>query len=66
MESQPTDSFSIGKRLWSRSSISHNGTVVDDARKAVEKETGQPVVSTMNAKQIAQWAEELLLEDGED
>ena len=66
MESQPTDSFSIGKRLWSRSSISHNGTVVDDARKAVEKETGQPVVSSMNAKQIVQGEGGLILEDGEE
>ena len=31
----------------------------------VEKETGQPVVSTMNAKQIAQGEGELLLDGGE-
>lgn len=30
------------------------GSVANDARKAVEKETGLPVVSPMNAKQIAQ------------
>ncbi|MBO6024682.1 MAG: Bro-N domain-containing protein [Bacteroidales bacterium] len=42
------------------------GAVANDARKAVEKETGQPVVSTMNAKQIAQGEGELLLEDGEE
>ena len=42
------------------------GTVANDARKAVEKETGQPVVSTMNAKQIAQGEWELLLGDGEE
>ena len=29
------------------------GAVANEARKAVEKETGQPVVSSMNAKQIA-------------
>ena len=32
----------------------------------VEKETGQPVVSSMNAKQIAQGEGELVLEDGEE
>ena len=42
------------------------GAVANDARKAVEKETGQPVVSTMNAKQIAQGEWELILEDGEE
>jgi prophage antirepressor-like protein len=42
------------------------GTVANDARKAVEKETGQPVVSTMNAKQIAQGEGELILEGGEE
>ena len=40
--------------------------VANDARKAVEKETGQPVVSTMNAKQIAQGEGELILEGGEE
>ena len=38
------------------------GAVANDARKAVEKETGQSVVSPLNAKQIAQGEEELLLE----
>jgi hypothetical protein len=33
---------------------------------AVEKETGQPVVSTMNAKQIAQGEGELFLESEEE
>ena len=42
------------------------GAVANDARKAVEKETGQPVVSTMNAKQIAQGEGELFLEGGEE
>ncbi len=42
------------------------GAVANDARMAVEKETGQPVVSTMNAKQIAQGEDELLLEGGEE
>ena len=42
------------------------GAVANDARKAVEKETGQPVVSTMNAKQIAQGEGELVLEYGEE
>ena len=42
------------------------GAVANDARKAVENETGQPVVSTMNAKQIAQMEEEMLLEGGEE
>ena len=36
------------------------GAVANDARKAVEKETGQPVVSTMNAKQIARGEGELI------
>ena len=40
------------------------GAVANDARKAVEKETGQSVVSPMNAKQIAQGEARLLL-DGE-
>ena len=39
------------------------GAVANDARKAVEKETGQPVVSTMNAKQIAQGEGELFLDE---
>jgi len=38
------------------------GAVANDARKAVEKETGQPVVSTMNSKQIASGEGEVLLE----
>ena len=42
------------------------GAVANDARKAVEKETGQSVVSPMNAKQIVQGEEELLLEGDED
>ena len=42
------------------------GAVANDARKAVEKETGQPVVSTMNAKQIAQGEGELILEGEEE
>jgi len=42
------------------------GTVANDARKAVEKETGQPVVSMMNAKQIAQGEGELVLEGEEE
>ena len=42
------------------------GAVANDARKAVEKETGQPVVSTMNAKQIAQGEGELVLEGEEE
>ena len=42
------------------------GAVANDARKAVERETGQSVVSPLNAKQIAQGEEELLLEGGED
>ena len=42
------------------------GAVANDARKAVEKETGQPVVSSMNAKQIAQREGELVLEGGEE
>ena len=42
------------------------GTVANDARKAVEKETGQSVVSPLNAKQIAQGERELLLDGGEE
>ena len=42
------------------------GAVANDARKAVEKETGQPVVSSVNAKQIAQGEGELLLGDDEE
>ena len=42
------------------------GAVANDARKAVEKETGQSVVSPLNAKQIAQGEAELLLEGGEE
>ena len=42
------------------------GAVANDARKAVEKETGQSVVSTMNAKQIAQGEGELALEGEEE
>ena len=42
------------------------GAVANNARKAVEKEIGQPVVSTMNAKQIAQGENELLLDSGEE
>ena len=42
------------------------GAVANDARMAVEKETGQPVVSTMNAKQIAQGEGELFLNSGEE
>ena len=38
------------------------GAVANDARKAVERETGQSVVSSLNAKQIAQGEAELLLE----
>ena len=41
------------------------GAVANDARKAVEKETGQSVVSPLNAKQIAQGVAELLLEGGQ-
>lgn len=39
------------------------GAVANDARKAVERETGQSVVSPLNAKQIAQGEAELLLEN---
>ena len=39
------------------------GAVANDARKAVEKETGQSVVSPMNAKQIAQREAKLLLDE---
>ena len=42
------------------------GAVANDARKAVERETGQSVVSPLNAKQIAQEEGELILEDGEE
>ena len=38
------------------------GTVANEARKAVEKETGQPVVSPMNAKQIAKGETQMLPE----
>lgn len=41
------------------------GAVANDARKAVERETGQSVVSPLNAKQIAQGEEEMLLGDDE-
>ena len=42
------------------------GAVANDARKAVERETGQSVVSPLNAKQIAQGEAELLLEGDEE
>ena len=42
------------------------GAVANDARKAVERETGQSVVSPLNAKQIAQGEAELLLEGNEE
>ena len=42
------------------------GAVANDARKAVERETGQSVVSPLNAKQIAQGGAELLLSSDED
>lgn len=42
------------------------GTVANDARKAVEKETGMPVVSAMNAKQIALGENELHTNCGEE
>ena len=46
--------------------IAHRGgAVANDARKAVERETGQSVVSPLNAKQIAQ-GEELVLEGDEE
>ena len=38
------------------------GAVANEARKAVEKETGQPVVSSMNAKQIAKGETQMLPE----
>ena len=38
------------------------GAVANEARKAVEKETGQPVVSPMNAKQIAKGETQMLPE----
>lgn len=38
------------------------GAVANEARKAVEKETGQPVVSPMNAKQIAKGENQMLPE----
>lgn len=41
-------------------------TVANDARKAVEKETSMPVVSAMNAKQIALGENELLPMGGEE
>ena len=41
------------------------GAVANDARKAVERETGQSVVSPLNAKQIAQGERELLKDGGE-
>ena len=47
--------------------IAHRGgAVANDARKAVERETGQSVVSPLNAKQIAQGEGKLLMEDGEE
>ena len=49
-----TESASIARR---------GGSVASDARKAVEKETGQSVVSPMNAKQIAQREAKLLLDE---
>ena len=42
------------------------GAVANDARKAVEKETGMPVVSAMNAKQIALGENELLSNGDEE
>ena len=42
------------------------GIVANDARKAVEKETGMPVVSAMNAKQIALGENELIPKGGEE
>lgn len=42
------------------------GAVANDARKAVEKETSMPVVSAMNAKQIALGENELLPMGGEE
>jgi len=42
---------------------SRGGAVANDARKAVERETGQSVVSPLNAKQIAQGEGELVLKD---
>ena len=42
------------------------GAVANDARKAVEKETGMPVVSAMNAKQIALGENELIPKGGEE
>jgi prophage antirepressor-like protein len=42
------------------------GAVANDARKAVERETGQSVVSPMNAKQIAQGEGELVLDGGKE
>ena len=39
------------------------GAVASDARKAVERETGQSVVSPLNAKQIAQREAKLLLDE---
>ena len=42
------------------------GAVANDAREAVEKETGMPVVSAMNAKQIALGENELIPKGGEE
>jgi len=42
------------------------GAVAKHARKAVEKEIGQSVVSPMNAKQIAQGEEELFLDNNQE
>jgi prophage antirepressor-like protein len=42
------------------------GAVANDALKAVERETGQSVVSPLNANQIAQGEAELLLDGGEE
>ena len=43
-----------------------SANVANDARKAVEKETGMPVVSAMNAKQIALGENELIPKGGEE
>jgi prophage antirepressor-like protein len=42
------------------------GAVANDARRAVERETSQSVVSPLNAKQIAQGEAELLLNSSEE
>ena len=42
------------------------GAAANEARKAVERETGQSVVSPLNAKQIAQGEGELLMDGGEE